>query len=293
MKLTITIIAVVILTANVFAQTPGKMSYQSVIRDAGDNLVTNQQIGMQITIFQDSVSGTVVYVETQTITTNANGLVSIEIGTGTTSYDFSSIDWANGPYFIQTETDPAGDTNYTITGTSQLLSVPYAFYAKTAETLTGGVSANDFYLGQDTLGGIVFHIYLDENGDQRGLIVSKTETTELWQSTASATNATRSWDGAYNMNLMTNSPAKDWITSSFSINWYLPSIDELSILYKNRFHVNKALNDANETLLSNIAWYWSSTEFDATNAFLFSFHNGSQAHGPKTNTYSVRAVKAF
>ncbi|MEA3508406.1 MAG: FISUMP domain-containing protein, partial [Synergistota bacterium] len=89
-------------------------------------------------------SGTAVYVETQTPTTNVNGLVSIEIGAGTVqSGDFTTIDWANGPYFIKTETDPAGGTNYTITGTSQLLSVPYALHAKSADTVTGTITETD------------------------------------------------------------------------------------------------------------------------------------------------------
>jgi len=70
-------------------------------------------------------------------------LVSIEIGTGATSDDFSAIDWANGPYFIKTETDPTGGTTYTITGTNQLLSVPYAMHAKTADTVTGGITESD------------------------------------------------------------------------------------------------------------------------------------------------------
>ena len=133
----------ILLTASVFAQTPEKMSYQAVIRDASDNLITDTQVGMQISILQGSASGTAIYVETQEPTTNANGLVSLEIGTGTTSDDFTTIDWANGPYYIKTETDPTGGSTYTITGTSQLLSVPYALHAKTAETVSGGITETD------------------------------------------------------------------------------------------------------------------------------------------------------
>jgi uncharacterized protein (TIGR02145 family) len=114
----------------VFAQTPNKMSYQAVIRNSSDALVADTQVGMQISILEGSASGTVIYVETQTPTTNANGLVVIEIGGGTVvSGDFATIDWANGSYFIKTETDPDGGINYSITGTSQLLSVPYALHA--------------------------------------------------------------------------------------------------------------------------------------------------------------------
>jgi hypothetical protein len=143
MKKLYTILAALFLTASAFAQAPEKMSYQAVVRDSGDALVTSQPVGMQISILQTTATGTAVYVETQTPTTNVNGLVSLEIGTGTVvSGDFTTIDWSTDSYFIKTETDPAGGTMYTITGTSQLLSVPYALHAKTATTATslvGGI----------------------------------------------------------------------------------------------------------------------------------------------------------
>jgi uncharacterized protein (TIGR02145 family) len=131
--------AVVFLPPQAYAQAPDKMSYQAVIRNAENHLVTNQTVGMQVSILRGSANGTALYVETHTPTTNANGLVSIEIGAGTiASGDFTTLDWSAGPYFIKTETDLEGGTHYTITGVSQLLSVPYALYAKTAETVTRG-----------------------------------------------------------------------------------------------------------------------------------------------------------
>ena len=137
MKKLYTIIAVILLTASTFAQAPDKMSYQAVIRDVSGSLTSNQSVGIQISIIQTTVGGTAVYVETQTPTTNANGLVSLEIGTGTVvTGNFSTIDWGADSYFIKTETDPTGGSMYTITGTSQLLSVPYALHAKTAEAVT-------------------------------------------------------------------------------------------------------------------------------------------------------------
>jgi uncharacterized protein (TIGR02145 family) len=146
MKKLFAIIAAALIIPSVFlpqqtgAQPPQKMSYQAIIRNASNTLVTSHLVGIQISILQGSVNGTVVYTETQTTTTNANGLISIEIGGGT---GFDAINWANDLYFIKTETDPAGGTNYTITGTSQLLSVPYALYAKTAENLNGGITELD------------------------------------------------------------------------------------------------------------------------------------------------------
>ncbi|HDR88604.1 MAG TPA: hypothetical protein ENN63_03110 [Bacteroidetes bacterium] len=107
------------------------MSYQAVIRDGSNDLLTEQTLGMRISILQGAADGTAVYTETHTPVTNASGVVTVEIGTGTTTDDFSSIDWSNGPYFLKTETDPAGGTDYTVTGTTQLLSVPYALYADT------------------------------------------------------------------------------------------------------------------------------------------------------------------
>lgn len=142
MKKIFTLFLAVLLTASAFlpkhasAQTPEKISYQAVIRDNEGNLVTEQEIGMQISILQGSASGTAVYTESQSPTTNANGLVSIEIGG---EAGFNSIDWANDIYFIKTETDPTGGTSYSITGTSQLLSVPYALHSKSAGSLTGQI----------------------------------------------------------------------------------------------------------------------------------------------------------
>ncbi len=122
------------ITLSVFSQVPERMSYQAVIRDNSNALVTNTDIGIKISILQTSTSGTAVFEETHSPTTNENGLVSIEIGGGTVvSGSFSSINWANETYFLKIETDPTGGTNYSISGTSQLLSVPYAMHAKTAE----------------------------------------------------------------------------------------------------------------------------------------------------------------
>jgi hypothetical protein len=138
MKNLFTLFAAVVLTANVFAQAPQKMSYQAVIRNSSNALVSSTAVGMRISILQATSTGTAVYVETQTPTTNANGLVSIEIGAGTAvTGTFAGIDWSAGPYFIKTETDPAGGTSYSITGTSQLLSVPYALSAASIANPTG------------------------------------------------------------------------------------------------------------------------------------------------------------
>ncbi len=141
MKRLFTIMAAVLLTASLFAQSPQKMSYQAVIRDASNHLVITQ-VGMKISILQGSESGDVKYVEVQTPTPNANGLVTIQIGDGD-PVAFAAINWAAGPYFIKTETAVEAPLNsYTITGTSQILSVPYSLSAKKAEEISGTITAS-------------------------------------------------------------------------------------------------------------------------------------------------------
>lgn len=144
-KLTLTTICALLAIA-VLAQAPQGISHQAVIRDANNQLVTESPIGIQVSIIQGTPEGTVFYSETHTPQSNANGLISFVIGQGTIlSGVFASIDWANGPYFIETKADPAGGTNYTITGTSQMFSVPYSLYANKAniaETVVGSVAAN-------------------------------------------------------------------------------------------------------------------------------------------------------
>ncbi|MFH7015341.1 hypothetical protein [Flavobacterium sp. FlaQc-47] len=117
-----------------FAQAPQKMSYQSVIRKADGTLVATTLVNIKISILSGSATGTPSYVETQNTTTNNNGLVTLEIGAGTpVTGTFSGINWGAGSHFIKTEIDPTGGSNYAISGTSQLLSVPYALYAGSNE----------------------------------------------------------------------------------------------------------------------------------------------------------------
>ena len=114
----------------VWAQVPQQISYQSVIRDGNNKVLAASTVGIKISLLQGSATGSAVYVETHRKATNANGLVSLEIGTGTVlSGSFAGINWANGPYLIKTETDPTGGTNYGIPGIAPLNSVPYALYA--------------------------------------------------------------------------------------------------------------------------------------------------------------------
>jgi hypothetical protein len=149
MKRVCTILLVVVcIIINAFSQVPEKMSYQAVVRNSSDELVKNSMVGMKISILQGSITGTPIYVETQAVSTNANGLLTVEIGDGIPiTGTFSDIDWSKGPYYLKTETDPTGGTTYTISGVSQLISVPYALHAKTADNITGTIYETDPVFG--------------------------------------------------------------------------------------------------------------------------------------------------
>ena len=280
------------LTISLLAQAPQKMSYQAVIRNSSNVLITNTTVGVKISILQGSETGTSVYTERQTPTTNANGLASFEIGNGTVlSGTFAAINWAVGPYFIKTEADPTGGTAYTITGTSQFNSVPYALYSANGSAGVGGFS---HYIGEPYLGGIVYYLYKGSDGLEHGLVVSLTESTILqWQTVVSWVNGNRTWDGAYNTALMINSPAKNYITTLGS-DWYIPSIDELVKLNLHYLEINKVLATGGHTLISHKV-YWSSTEGfgNMDGVYVFLFRDCLSSVNSKTSYLNTRGVRAF
>lgn len=148
------------------------------------------------------------------------------------------------------------------------------------------------YLGELYLGGIIFELYKGSDGLEHGLIVSLTESTAVWQTTNTLVNANRSEDGAFNTALMTGSPAATYI-ATLGVGWYLPSIDELNILYNNRYYANKALRLGGYTLISRTALYWSSTEYTSNSVYaLFSF-TGTNGPQDKSDSNLVRGIRAF
>ena len=316
------------MTANVFAQVPNKMSYQAVIRNTSNALVTSSTVGMRISILQTSPSGTAIFVETQTSTTNTNGLVSIEIGGGTVvSGNFATIDWANGPYFLKTETDPSGGSSYSITGTSQLLSVPYALYAaNSGSSMSGpqgaagpqgatgpqgpaGVGGFVHYIGEVFGGGVIFHLWKDNSGAEHGLVVDLNDLSGAsgWSNvdnTLIGLSAQSYWNGLGNSNSIvsqighTSSAAVLCLNSSSSgqNDWYLPSIQELNMLWNNYFNVSMTFSQIPGATVLNPSGYWSSSEYDNDSSWGVDFGSGityANASYNKNSPKRVRAVRSF
>jgi hypothetical protein len=113
----------------VFSQAPEKFTYQSIIRGESGLILKSTELGIKLSVLKNSRTGTVVYSEVHSTSSNKNGLVTFLIGDGTSSDIFSDIDWSTGEYFLKVEVDPMGGIDYSIEQTSQLLSVPYALYA--------------------------------------------------------------------------------------------------------------------------------------------------------------------
>lgn len=138
-KILLTLYFACLLSMAAFAQAPEAVKYQSVVRDAAGVIIANQTVSFQLNIHQTAATGPVVYSETHMATTNGYGLANLDIGTGTVvSGNFSTIGWGTDEYYLEVEFDPAGGAAFSSMGTSQLLSVPYALYAKTSGSSTPG-----------------------------------------------------------------------------------------------------------------------------------------------------------
>ncbi|MCF8464837.1 MAG: DUF1566 domain-containing protein [Flavobacteriales bacterium] len=138
MKTFLQLLLLSVIATGVFAQAPQKMNYQGVARDNAGNVLANQNIGLRLSILSGSVSGTVEFSETQSTTTNDFGLFNIQIGAGTVVSSTGEIGWGSASHYLKVEMDATGGTNYVAMGTSELVSVPYAFYAEKAGNMPDG-----------------------------------------------------------------------------------------------------------------------------------------------------------
>ena len=301
-----------LLTLVVNAQTPpNAFNYSAVARNAAGQPIATTTIGIQVTILKTSPTGASQYSENHFVNTDAYGLFNLVIGAGAVqSGSMATIDWSNDNYYLKVGMDAAGGTNFLTMGTTQLLSVPYALHAKTAESIVGGGSGGGgftHYIGKEFGGGVIFHLWKDAQGVEHGLIVDKTDlsTSQVWSNvdqTLIGPSAQSSWDGLSNSNAIVGQAGHTSSASALCLNstnggqsdWYLPSIDELSLLWHNRFNVNKSLSSiTGATVLPFSAGFWSSTEGGASHAWYFGFTSGSAFSNYKYSANYVRAVRAF
>jgi hypothetical protein len=274
-----------------FAQVPQAIPYQAIIRNASGNIISNQPVKLRFSIHDSIASGSIVFSETHTLSTNGQGLVNINIGQGSVQTGaFVSINWGKNAKFIQIELDAQNNNTFIDLGTTQLMSVPYALYAKESATSSGF----SHYVGEKFGGGVVFHVYKDSNNFEHGLIVSKEELgRSAWGfGDIEIPNSNNQWDGESNTNTLMSFSGSANSAASLCANysqdgfddWYLPSIGELCLLMENKILISKSLSDipgANPlffyfvnppapysqslTYFNNGEGYWSSTTFKSTN----------------------------
>jgi uncharacterized protein (TIGR02145 family) len=132
-KTILTLWTLLLLTAAAYAQSPNGVNYQLVVRDGSGNVLSSRAVSIRFALRQGSAAGTVVFAENHSATSSSLGLVNLVLGNGTaTTGSLASVNWAAGPYFLETLIDQNGGSSYTPMGTQQLMSVPYALFANTA-----------------------------------------------------------------------------------------------------------------------------------------------------------------
>ena len=308
MKKLFTLLAL-IATMATFAQAPQGFNYQAIVRNSAGALITNQIVGFKFSIKQTSASGTTVYSETQYVTPDNLGQVSLVVGTGTPSTGtFATINWASGTYYLAIELNTGA--GFVAMGTTQLLSVPYALHANTSGSTIGNTGGFTHYIGELYGGGIVVSVW-KTNGVEHGLIASLTDlsagiqwTTPNYETTTvSGIGALSPQDGLSNSNsIMTqvgsgNSYAaglcRSYNEGSYA-DWYLPALWELNQCYNAAKIVNEVLGNINGFQFSV---YWSSTEDYYNSAWNQSFFDGGTQYAMggnnKLNNFRVRAVRRF
>ena len=120
---------------NLQAQVPHLVNYQTVIRDVSGSVIPSQNVSIRLSILQGNITGTVVYQEVHQVTTNDFGLANTQLGGGIPANGaFNTIQWGTDAFFLRTELDLNGGSNFSLMGTQQLVSVPYALHAGTVSS---------------------------------------------------------------------------------------------------------------------------------------------------------------
>ena len=309
------------------AQVPQYISYQAIVSDTAGNPVEGP-VALRVSILHKSDTGKAVYTERHEREADKNGLVSLSIGKGDIIYqgELDTINWSDGPYFARIEMTPGRGYIYPISTTSELLSVPFAFFALKAdsvsnsytetdprfsESVSSGISAEDtarwnalskeaqFRIGDLYQGGIIFYI---EPGGEHGLIASLNDvsTNTPWSVSVTITGAQSSFNGSENTASIVTLGAGDYaayrcdtLTYGGYNDWYLPAADEVHLLFRARYVINKILDEDQDpkTVGLLVNHYWSSTEISADEAIVYI--RGSSSYGMKNAPASVRAIRAF
>jgi hypothetical protein len=311
----------------VTAQNTGFFNYQAVVANS-DGTPYEGTVGIRISILQPDENGEVVYSERHTKQTE-NGFVSFRVGESEQVYtgEFDTINWSAGSSFIRTEIAPGGGYSYSLSSTTELVSVPMALYARKANSVASDFEEADplfaasvasmitvedtirwnalskksrYHIGDMHEGGMIFYV---EPDGEHGLVVSLSDIAEsvTWLDSYVATGASSSYNGAQNTSKIVSTAGGggyaafycDTLTLNGYDDWYLPSPDEMYLLFRAGYPLNKILEQDGDEQTEGISAgeYWTSRERNASEAFLFL--NGHLDHAGKSHAANIRAIRAF
>jgi hypothetical protein len=310
MKKLFTLLSLIVISI-INAQAPQGFNYQATVRNNTGQLLLNQSVLVNFNILQNSDTGTVVYSENQTATTDDLGHINLVVGSGAATIGtFAGINWGNGNYFLGIELNTG--SGFVAMGTTQLLSVPYALHANTATSTTGNSGGFTHYVGELFGGGIVVSVWKTA-GVEHGLIASLTDLSSAlpwtipdFQQIEIGPTAQSSINGLANTNAIVAQAGagttyaaglcKAYNAGGFT-DWYLPAAWELNQCYNAAMIVNELLGNTNGFQFSsnNTSYYWSSTEGYYGNGFYQNFSDGRLPNFEfgKNSDCSVRAVRRF
>lgn len=140
-----------LLCFKLFSQAPQGLNYQAVVRSVNGQIISSAPVTIRFTIHDNSTTGVTVFQETQNVTTNQFGLVSLVIGA---TNSLASVNWGSGSKFLQIEIDVSGNSNFVDMGTTQLMSVPYALFAGNSTAGPAGPTGNTGPTGATGIAGL-------------------------------------------------------------------------------------------------------------------------------------------
>lgn len=290
-------------------QTPLSFRYQAVVQNATGDVIGNKKVSFLVTILKGAIDRERVYSEFHSLNTDQFGMVSMAIGKGNPLFgSLVNIDWGQGEYFLKVEMDEEGGTHFKTLGETQLLSVPYALHARTAEntddadadpanelqtlsingrelSISGGnkvilpIAAPDPALPVPiAFRGRNIYVYPVDNG------------ADVVFGTFEATGATSDFDGkantqqlihAYGSGSYAARACEDLEAFGYD-DWYLPSRAELDAIFKQSYLIQDYAQD----------FYWSSTETAANKAYALNLLTGELRELTKNQSLQCRCVRS-